>query len=273
MVFENSAVLWGNESAKLRPRLFQEAPRRDFRKGRSRLSIPIEILGVSTDTPHGPLTLEVVSVHSVAVNCADEKKRRWTLITSNTEFQPRSILVSRLPPLRQREIISADAAAAPRLFEPRIRGKTRISEKWTPLLLEWADFIREPDLAALGREMEENGLSGLSGMGPGFTPAGDDYLCGWITAMRAGGLPETRRGVDDFLRAWKPEKTTWFSKWMLLDAIQGKIWKRGKELLSALGQDDAGALMSAASEILNWGHTSGQAWLAGLARGVSGSRR
>lgn len=192
---------------------------------------------------------------------------------SDAEFQPRSILVPGLPSLRGGETISADTAAVRGLFDPRVRGKTKVQERWRPLLSEWASFIHEPELALLGREIEKNGLSGLSGMGPGLTPAGDDYLSGWITAMRTTGQPEARSRIADFLRVWEPEKTTWLSKWMLLDSIRGKIWKRGKKILAALEREDARELIGAASGILSWGHTSGRAWLAGLAGGLSEARR
>lgn len=228
----------------------------------------IEPLGVSRDTPPGILPIDVVSVHSVAINCMDERKRRWTLIADEAEFQPRSILVERLPVLKRGEKTMIDASLSPRVFDPRFRQEARIFERWFPLLCEWAEFIDEPELEVLGREASVSNITALSGMGPGLTPAGDDFIAGWLTALRVGRTTRARKKIRAFYTEWEPEKTTWLSKWMIIDAMRGKIWARGKNLLRALKQEEGKVLTDAVSEILNWGHTSGRAWLAGLARGL-----
>ena len=226
-----------------------------------------DIVGVSSDIPCRSLTLEVVTVYLTVLNCADSEKRRLTLIEDEAEFQPRSILMRRLPVLRPRERITLDLTDSADIFDPKLRLKICVSQKWFPLLLEWLDFINEPELENLGRTVERNRFEKLSGMGPGLTPAGDDFIAGWVVALRSTASSEARREIREFSAAWQPEKTTWLSKWMILDAIKGKTWKRGKDLLYAMSQNDGPAVSKVAAEILNWGHTSGKAWLAGLARG------
>lgn len=227
----------------------------------------IEALGASRDTPRRILHLEVVSLHSDVVNCADERKMRWTLIADAAEFQPRSILIRTLPALRRGERITVNAPDLPLLFDPRIVRGLRARARWHPLLREWADFICEPELKLLRRGAARSKFAELSGMGPGLTPAGDDFIAGWITAARCDAPASAREKVRSFYMKWQPERTTWFSRWMISDAVRGKIWKRGKDLLSALAGEEGEVLANAALAILNWGHTSGRAWLAGLAKG------
>ena len=227
----------------------------------------IEALGVSRDTPPEMLSLDVVSVHSVAINCADERERRWTLIADEVEFQPRTILVEKLPSLKQGETITVDASFSPRVFDPRFRQETCVLERWFPLLREWAEFVDEPELEILEREANVSNMAALSGMGPGLTPAGDDFIAGWLTALRSGWTIGARKKIRTFYAEWRPEETTWLSKWMIIDAMRGKIWRRGRDLLRALKQEEGKFLTDRVLEILNWGHTSGRAWLAGLAKG------
>ena len=227
----------------------------------------VDIVGVSNDTPCRSLKLEAVSIYLTVLNCADSKKRRWSLITDEAEFQPRSILTGRLPTLRPGERITLELTEPPCLFDSNLRSKVSVSQRWYPLLSEWADFINEPELENLGRSAGKKRIEGLSGMGPGLTPAGDDFIAGWIVALRSAASPEARSSIREFIAAWQPEKTTWLSKWMILDAIRGKTWKHGKDLLLAMSQNDGQAMSKATANILNWGHTSGKAWLAGLARG------
>jgi len=230
------------------------------------------IAGVSSDTPRRSLTLEAVSIYSAAINCTDLKKRRWTLIKDEAEFLPRSILSWQFPVLRPGERITLELTGSADLFDPTLRSKIRISQRWFPLLSEWASFIHEQEMENLGRETERDRIEKLSGMGPGLTPAGDDFIAGWIVAQRSIASPSARTAIREFCAVWQPERTTWLSKWMILDAIRGRTWKRGKDLLSAMSQNDGEAVSKAAAKILNWGHTSGKAWLAGLARGFFESR-
>ena len=132
---------------------------------------------------------------------------------------------------------------------------------------EWRGIACDPDLEALAGEIKTAPRHRLSGLGPGLTPAGDDFITGWASAVVMADTAGARTQIGFFLKNWRPGKTTWFSKWMIIDALDGKIWKRGKDLISALAEDDAERLTNAAGKITGWGHTSGRAWLCGFASG------
>lgn len=220
------------------------------------------VLEVSRDIIAGTLALEAVSVHSDAVNCADGRGRRVSLIENPDDFQPRSILVRDLPRVSPGDRFSIGTAAAVRSYDPRIGRRIALGARWHGLFSEWADFIGGGELAMLGEALLSGSVAGLCGLGPGLTPAGDDFIAGWLAGRVAA---RDRTSVRRFRGEWRAGATTWFSAWMIEDSARGKIWRRGRELLDGLSEGDAARAASAAAKILNWGHTSGAAWLAGLA--------
>lgn len=225
------------------------------------------ISGVSSDVRENPLNLTVVTKHLTAINCCDAEGRRWSLIRDESDLQPRSILFESLPPVTVGELLNIDVLNAPVVFDVSLSKVVRINDRWSPLIREWGDLSEEPELQNLGEEIKHAELYELSGFGPGLTPAGDDFITGWLTANMSLGNDRSKTSLSLFCEKWNPESTTWFSRWMIRDALCGNIWKRGKELLSALEADSALSLTEAVSRILNWGHTSGVAWIAGLSRG------
>ena len=225
------------------------------------------ISGISSDVRESSLSLTVVTKHPAALNCCDSEGRRWSLIKNEEDLQPRSILFEFLPQVAVSEVLNFDMQGVSVVFDVSLRRGIRFNSRWAPLAREWSDFGDEPDLRSLSEECKRAELCELSGFGPGLTPAGDDFITGWITANMSidGDRAKTLR--EFFCERWNPEGTTWFSRWMIRDALCGSIWKRGKELLHALEGSSASTLTEALSSILNWGHTSGVAWLAGLGRG------
>ncbi len=225
---------------------------------------------VSEDARGLVLELTVVDVHSVAVNCRDERGRRWSLIEKEEEFQPRSVLtpISGIVP---GSVLFLDLRDVRVGFDARLPRGFSLNTRWRNLVREWSDVSCEPDLGVLEERMDCEELCGLSGLGPGLTPAGDDFIAGWITARRCVEAASSRRDIRLFCDGWNPAGTTWFSRWMICDAIRGRLWRRGKNLLAALQQDDGSEMMRALSDIWSWGHTSGKAWLAGLGKGFERS--
>ena len=132
--------------------------------------------------------------------------------------------------------------------------------RWVPLVCEWSSLLEE-ELESLAAPARERRFGDLLGLGPGSTPAGDDFLAGYTTGRLWLGtpvppLPDTSR-------------TTWLSAEILRDAADGLVWKRSKDVLESLSLNDPAALLKAVERILGWGHTSGRAWLAGLSAAVS----
>ncbi len=186
---------------------------------------------------------------------------------------PRTALVDRLPRI---EGDRADAhmnavrgcvpglaeliVGAPVIYDPALPpGGPR--GRWIPLAREWLGLL-QGDLEVLAAPASEGRLQDLAGLGPGSTPAGDDFLTGFIIGCVWTGRP--RPPMPD------PSRTTWLSAEILRDAAEGLVWRRGRDVLAALAGDEPGTLLEAAGGMINWGSSSGRAWLAGLAAALDG---
>jgi hypothetical protein len=114
-------------------------------------------------------------------------------------------------------------------------------------------------------------LSALVGLGAGLTPAGDDFIVGYLAALWSRSYREP--GIAALLRALAVPvgqlslHTNAISRQMLLDALQGHFSERLTEVVGCVcgGGDVAGATMRA----LEVGHSSGADVLCGLLFGYS----
>jgi len=114
-------------------------------------------------------------------------------------------------------------------------------------------------------------LSALVGLGAGLTPAGDDFIVGYLAALWSRSYREP--GIAALLRALVSTvgelslHTNAISRQMLLDALQGHFAERLTEVVRCVcdGGDVAGAAMRA----LQTGHSSGADVLCGLLFGYS----
>ena len=105
-------------------------------------------------------------------------------------------------------------------------------------------------------------LLALAGRGRGLTPAGDDFLMGWmLRAWLDHPAPEVvcRQVVEG-----AAPRTTTLAAAMLRAAARGECDAAWHALLSALAGDDAGTLAPAVERVLAHGHTSGADTLAGF---------
>ena len=109
----------------------------------------------------------------------------------------------------------------------------------------------------------------LAGLGPGLTPAGDDYLVGLMAGLRVwpgplenGGLspPEVCRIIFEAAEG----RTTLLSRAFLRSAKEGLFGENWHELLAALVRGDAIGIQRAARRVLSSGATSGADALAGF---------
>lgn len=115
--------------------------------------------------------------------------------------------------------------------------------------------------------------SRLAGLGPGLTPAGDDWLAGWLVGLR--GLAVLREADDT--EPWLPVdavaaavvqsaegQTSPLSLAFLQAAAVGVVPQAWHVLIDQLSNADSVALHEAAAEVMRWGGTSGADMLAGF---------
>ena len=113
----------------------------------------------------------------------------------------------------------------------------------------------------------------LIGLGEGRTPAGDDFLVGYIAGLWACGAGMASRAafVPDLgrrLRAGLPQ-TNRVSRVYLEAAADGQVSERLFSLAAGIAVGDGGAAGRAVSAALAVGHSSGAAGVLGLLRGCA----
>ena len=114
-------------------------------------------------------------------------------------------------------------------------------------------------------------LSALVGLGAGLTPAGDDFIVGYLAALRSRsrGDPGTAALLDALAVpvGLLSLHTNAISRQMLLDALQGHFAERLIEVMRCVcGGGDVAAATRRALEV---GHSSGADVLCGLLFGYS----
>ncbi|HPE69363.1 MAG TPA: DUF2877 domain-containing protein [Thermotogota bacterium] len=217
----------------------------------------------SADWPEKPVRLQVRHRFSGVMNLVGPDEKRYTLLTRHIDFQPRSLLCASLP---AHDATGEEQYSFPPVevgFDPELRLPFP-NPRWKGMWTEWPTLETglSPEEVEKGVQLPES----LLGRGEGFTPAGDDLLSGMLTSLLWLDPVLAER---KFLRV-EPmlHNTGWFSRQMLLDTMHGCTWKRGKDLCMALCDTDAARLLESVASILQWGHRSGAAWLAGLGVGL-----
>ena len=106
----------------------------------------------------------------------------------------------------------------------------------------------------------------LAGLGPGLTPAGDDYLVGLMAGLRVWpGLCEVSSEEDCRIILEAAEgRTTLLSRAFLRSAKEGLFGEIWHELLAELAGGEATRIRQAVRRILSAGATSGADALAGF---------
>jgi hypothetical protein len=109
-------------------------------------------------------------------------------------------------------------------------------------------------------------VAALCGLGPGLTPAGDDWLAGWLVALWLAQdlrLDLARQAVSG-----AAARTTLLSAAFLDCAVEGEIDARWQLLLCALAWGTDDQVASTGRAVVGQGATSGQAMLAGFLAGI-----
>ncbi len=153
------------------------------------------------------------------------------------------------------------------VFDPLINSGTPDS-RWRPLWREWIFFTRDMKLPLPEEPESVDEIVAMLGLGPGHTPAGDDWITGWIVALKWCGTQETDILLESFSGLFQNGVTTWLSESIISDALEGKTWIGSLRLIEALQSNSWREVRDAVETLLQWGHTSGRAWLAGFASGL-----
>ncbi|MFF1735381.1 DUF2877 domain-containing protein [Streptomyces sp. NPDC058247] len=120
------------------------------------------------------------------------------------------------------------------------------------------------------------GILSLLGLGPGLTPAGDDFLTApaLLSALRGSGLGPFARALEDVLRE-HPGRTTRLSVATLDEALAGRARASLLDVLHALARPSGGSeahvaqtIRTPVRHVLAIGHTSGTDILSGLVTGL-----
>jgi len=225
--------------------------------------------GRSSDWKKDRKVFTVHSAYSSVLNLAGGDGRRYSLITDGHDFQPRSALIEAFPDLKTCESVSVILEDVEVSYDPTI-VREKVNPLWRGLWLEWLHFLEEDMLCCLLPFVTDPGQ--MLGIGPGSTPAGDDFIAGFATALGCS-KSEVSYGPGEFKKTLEKVDscTTWFSGEMIKDAMNGLVWLRGQQLCKALAGDSSSEMLTAVGQIYGWGHLSGRAWLAGFSAGLERS--
>ena len=226
----------------------------------------IHPVSISADWKKESRAYKVISIYRRVINLVDENSLHCTLITDKEDFSTRSALVKRVPEVQIGDTVNIITDNATIDYDPFLQVG-QINDRWLPLISEWKDFLKEDGLEVILEKWDGNHSFPLLGLGPGSTPAGDDFLHGRFAAhFRCFSIEDVV--VKDFKKCYRPGSTVRLSENFYRDLFLRKIWRRGNLLLEALEGDDHQKVLDAVNKLIQWGHSSGLAWLAGFAYGV-----
>lgn len=130
------------------------------------------------------------------------------------------------------------------------------AEQHIPLLIQGIEGAGKLSIAKASK--------GLAGIGPGLTPAGDDFLLGVMHGVWASRSTELARELcAQIAKAAVPRTHTLSAAWLQAGAA-GEAGEPWHELVLALSQSDETNLRAAVMAILPTGHTSGSDALGGF---------
>ncbi|MBI3635948.1 MAG: ERAP1-like C-terminal domain-containing protein, partial [Candidatus Rokubacteria bacterium] len=108
----------------------------------------------------------------------------------------------------------------------------------------------------------------LLGLGPGLTPAGDDFVGGVFFGRRLAGAGAAWREAAALVRAVAAARTHPISAALLGDLLDGEGWAPLHELATAVTAGADADALAAARRLIRLGHSSGWDILAGFLAGT-----
>jgi len=169
------------------------------------------------------------------------------------------------------------AASVPALGSPRGLGAWLVGAPPSGLLAAaWprADALAHA-CAADNPVAAVETATALVGLGPGLTPAGDDFVGGAFFARavlaRAGAVDAAAwQAAASAVATAAARLTHPIGAALLGDLVRGEGWAPLHELATALARDDDAAALDAARRLTRLGHSSGWDLLAGFVAGARG---
>ncbi len=123
-------------------------------------------------------------------------------------------------------------------------------------------------LAGDGRAAYQHG-SQLVGLGPGLTPAGDDFLVGLVTICSQPGSPVAYlRPLLTRLVEETVDRTNDISHAAMAHAVEGRVRESISELVKAMVRGDRVAMERRGAQVMRIGATSGTDILSGMLAGL-----
>jgi len=129
-------------------------------------------------------------------------------------------------------------------------------------------------LTTENKSLLEEGVYRLAGLGPGLTPAGDDFLVGLLAALYAGGPLLTRKpwavlqAQCEQIATVAASRTTTLSATWLTCAGQGAFGETWHDLINRINQQKKTLIAQALTRILATGASSGADALSGFLWGM-----
>ncbi len=199
--------------------------------------------------------------------------RPWPARPRWESIQSQSVLKTGLPLLRRAVTRFAPPGSLAALLNPAPVEETRfvaeIRRQSGPFLSALVRYARQPGPQEDGAVDDlRSTAAGLSGLGSGFTPAGDDFLLGAIYSVWAWAPEASARNLADMIAdAAVPRTTTVSGAYLRAGAVgaAGAGWHR---LITAWAAGDQAAMSACVNGLCRIGHTSGADALAGFALGV-----
>lgn len=141
-------------------------------------------------------------------------------------------------------------------------------------LLRWLRAaLRVPGDSALAVPEPDAEVAGLIGLGPGLTPAGDDFLSGTLVALHALGRGEAAGHLAEWLLPIADAATGRISRAHLACACEGQAIAPLHEALDALCHGSSAEIRRCVQRLAAIGHSSGLDALAGLTCAAAAVRR
>jgi hypothetical protein len=145
-------------------------------------------------------------------------------------------------------------------------GLSNLCRKALTHILKLVSCIEKLDERGLDKSVKN-----LVGLGPGLTPSGDDFLCGFLASLnwvlRSYGVERRLETVEGSVLE-HAGRTNLLSRQLLEHAVRGEVGERAENFLSALLGDEGGDLKDLTFRVSETGETSGADMLLGLILGA-----